>query len=140
VTEIVTPEDVAWCGGVIDVLGLLRLRDTDAGARLPSVFISTPYAPIAQRLAYLTGMTVTTVTREYKRVGCSDHCTEPHLHVVSATARWSLTGSRAQVFLKAVRPYLFVKGAECDELLEASANARFKPATAAKMHELGWPA
>lgn len=132
--------EIAWCGGVVDALGLLRLRETDAGSQLPSVFVSTPHLPIAQRLAELTGVRVTTVTRDYKRLGCGKHCTEPHLHVQSVTARWSLTGARARTFLLAVRPYLFVKADEADMILESSKDARSKPATTAKMREMGWTA
>lgn len=136
----VSAPEIAWCGGVVDSLGLLRLRETDAGAHLPSVFVSTPHLPIARRLAELTGVKVTMVTRDYKRMGCGDHCTTAHLHVQSTTARWSLTGSRALVFLQAVRPYLFVKAEEADLLLESSSNPRSKPATTAKMREMGWSA
>lgn len=123
----------------MDVLGLMRLRDTDAGARLPSVSVSTPLIAVGQRLAHLTGVRLTTVTRNYDRLGCSAHCEEPHLHVHSTTVRWSLTGERARVFLTAVRPHLHVKGTEVDALLEASTNPRSKPRTLTKMTEIGWP-
>lgn len=136
----VSAPEIAWCGGVVDSLGLLRLRETPAGGQLPSVYVSTPHLPIANRLAELTGVRVTMVTRDYKRMGCGDHCTDAHLHVQSTTGRWSLTGSRATVFLRSVRPYLFVKAQEADLLLEASENPRGKPATTRKMREMGWTA
>lgn len=136
----ITEAEIAWCGGVVDSLGLLRLRETPAGGHLPSVFVSTPHLPIASRLAELTGVRVTMVSRDYKRMGCGDHCTDAHLHVQSTTGRWSLTGSRATVFLRSVRPYLFVKAEEADLLLEASENPRGKPATTRKMREMGWTA
>lgn len=136
----VGPAEIAWCGGVVDSLGTLRLRETPAGGQLPYVVVSTPHLPIANRLATLTGVRVTMVSRDYKRMGCGDHCTDAHLHVQSTTARWSLTGSRAQVFLRSVRPYLFVKAEEADLLLEASENPRGKPATTRKMREMGWTA
>lgn len=37
-----------------------------------------------------------------------------------------------------VRPYLFVKAGDADAILEASKDARSKPATTAKMREMGW--
>lgn len=132
-------EEIAWCGGVIDALGLMRLRETDAGSQLPSVYVSTAQLPIAQRLADLTGVKVTMVSRDYKRMGCGQHCTEAHLHVNSVTARWSLTGARARAFLAAVRPYLFFKAAEADALIEATKDAPSKPRTTEKMADLGWP-
>lgn len=136
---MVTPEQIAWCGGVIDAIGLIRLRETDAGSQLASVSVSTANLPIAERLASLTGMSVTKVVRDYKRMGCGEHCTEPHLHVASVTARWSLTGARANAFLTAVRPHLFFKADAADEVLAATADAPRKPRTTQKMRELGWP-
>lgn len=133
------PEQIAWCGGVIDALGLIRLRDTDAGSTLAYVGISTSLLPIAEHLAELTGTKVTTVRRDYDRLGCSTHCTEAHLHVSSVTARWSLTGSRASAFLAAVRPYLNVKADVVDEVLAATKAAPRKSATLHKMADLGWP-
>lgn len=135
----VTIEQVAWCGGVIDAIGLIRLRETDVGSQLASVSVSTALVPIAQRLAELTGTKVTTVKRNYNRLGCSQHCTEAHLHVTSITARWSLTGARALTFLTAVRPYLGVKADAADEVISAAKGAPSKPRTAQKMAELGWP-
>lgn len=132
-------QQIAWCGGVIDAIGHVRTRETDAGSLLASVSVSTAQLPIAERLAHLTGIGVTRVTRDYNRVGCSDHCTEPHLHVVSVTARWNLTGARALIFLNAVRPYLVFKAAEADDVIRATGEAPAKPATAMKMATLGWP-
>lgn len=133
------PEQIAWCGGVIDAIGLIRLRETDAGSNLAYVGVSTAQLPIAQRLADLTGTKVTTVRRDYTRLGCSQHCTEPHMHVLSVTARWSLTGARALAFLTAIRPYLTFKADDTDEVLAASKDAPSKARTTAKMRELGWP-
>lgn len=134
-----TTEQIAWCAGVIDALGHIRLRETDVGSQLAMVSVSTALVPIAERLAELTGMKVTTVRRNYTRFGCTDHCTEPHLHVDSNTGRWSLTGSRANTFLLAVRPYLVVKADVVDEVLAATADAPRKPRTSEKMAQLGWP-
>lgn len=134
-----TPEQIAWCGGVIDAIGLVRLRETDAGSSLAYVSVSTALLPIAQRLADLTGTSVTTVRREYNRLGCSQHCTEAHQHVQSVTARWSLTGARALTFLQAIHPFLGVKIGEVDEVIAAAKDAPSKPRTTEKMASLGWP-
>lgn len=133
-----TVAEVAWCGGIIDIAGAVRVRKTEAGSSLAYVAISTPIVAIAERLAAMTGMKVTIVTRDYKRLGCSKHCTEAHLHVSSVTARWSLTGARAVAFLTAVRPYLVVKADEVDAVLAETASAPLKPRTVEKMRELGW--
>lgn len=132
--------EIAWCAGVVDAIGLVRQRELKAtGSLLAYVGVSTAHLGIAERLAELTGTRPTIVRRNYNRLGCSAHCTEPHQHVNSVTARWSLTGARARVFLQAVRPMLALKGQVVDETLWATQDAPFKPAVASKMVELGWP-
>lgn len=130
---------LAWCGGIIDALGMVRVRETPVGTALAYVAVSTPVFPIAARLSELTGARVTTVRRDYTRVGCSEHCEQAHMHVLSATARWSLTGARAAVFLAAVQPFVVVQAEQVAEVLAATAGAPQKPATARKMQALGWP-
>ena len=138
VAELSTGQ-LAWCAGVVDALALVRLRETNAGSALAYVGVSTALLPVAAQLADLTGTRVTTVRRNYDRAGCTSHCLEPHLHVDSTTARWSLTGARAVTFLQAVRPWLTVKAELVDMALAASAGAPSKPATTQKMADLGWP-
>ena len=84
-------------------------------------------------------MKAITVHRDYKRLGCNEHCDEAHLHVHSTTARWSLTGARAAVFLAAIEPYLVVKTADASEAVAAGLMAPRKEATVQKMYRLGWP-
>jgi len=79
------------------------------------------------------------VHREYRRLGCNEHCTEAHLHVSSTTARWSLTGARAVVFLAAIEPYLRAKQGLAQDVIAAGSTAPSKPATTRKMYQLGWP-
>lgn len=134
---MITTEDIAWCAGVIDSLGLVRIRELENGTDLPEVFVSTAKEPIAAKLSELTGTKVVTIKRDYNRLGCGDHCTEPHLHVLSTTARWSLVGARATVFLSACLPYLRVQ--EVKEVVNAGLQAPMKPATPQKMYQLGWP-
>lgn len=133
--------DLAWCAGITDTLGAFKVRQTSTGAALPTVSISTVKFAIAERLASLTGTAVTTVQRKYTRMGCGDHCTEAHLHVDSTTARWSLTGARATVFLSAVLPYIRSANAKADalDLIRVGLEAPHKPGTLTKMYELGWP-
>lgn len=130
---------IAWCGGIIDAIGMVRVRTTPGGTELAYVAVSTPQLAIARRLAELTGATVTTVRRDYTRVGCTEHCEAAHLHVNSTTGRWSLTGAKAVVFLAAVQPYIVTRADDVAEVLAATGDAPNKPATARKMHALGWP-
>ena len=133
-----TTNEMAWCAGVIDTLGLIKIRELDNGTNIPSVSISTPHVELAKRMGELTGVGIVTVKRNYNRTPCTDHCTEAHSHVVSTTARWELTGARARVFLDNITPYLVTKQFDVIRVLEETKDAPFKPATIQKMTSLGW--
>lgn len=133
-----TPETLGYVAGLIDALGRIRVRDLPNGTRLVAVGISSPRVELLRHLAGLTGVRVVEVRRTYDRLGCGDHCQEPHLHVDSHTGRWELTGARAVVVLRAVRPYLVTRGPEVDYALRVAGDSPAKPATRRKMVELGW--
>lgn len=133
-----TSPDPAWVAGVLDSLARIRLRETDAGTMLAEVSISSAKLGVLDALAEVTGVKVVRVRRHYKRLGCSDHCTVKHHMVDSETGRWQVVGARAVVVLRACRPHLHALADEADAVLEAAGDAPVKPATAAKMHELGW--
>lgn len=135
----VTELDIAWCAGVIDVLGLVKTRFMKTGSELAYVQVSTPFIDVTQRLAKLTGVKVVMVHRQYNRLGCDEHCTEAHIHVLSETARWTLVGARAIVFLEAILPFVHVKREDIKKALAKGQNAPMKEATFQKMHQLGWP-
>jgi hypothetical protein len=134
----VTPAQIAWCAGVIDSLGLIKTRPMRTGSELAYVGVSSARIDILEHLSRLTGTRVVTVSRDYNRLGCGEHCTEAHLHVQSVTGRWSLTGARALVFLDAIEPYLVTRRAEAKAAIAAGETAPSKPAVLRKMKELGW--
>src|SRR5262245_1217884 len=136
---MLTEIELAWCAGVIDSLGLIKTRPMKTGSELGYVAVSTTKIDILNRLAELTGVRSVMVHREYKRLGCGEHCKEPHLHVSSTTARWSLTGARAVVFLSAIEPYLRAKQGQATDVIAAGMIAPQKPATTRKLYALGWP-
>jgi hypothetical protein len=78
------------------------------------------------------------VIRDYDRVGCGTHCTEPHLHVDSVTGRWQLVGYRATVVLANVLPYLVDRHDDAEALVVLGLAADHKTQTAAAMRRLGW--
>ena len=129
---------LAWAAGVIDVLGLIKLR-TVGDTLLPAVYVSSARLDLCEALASMTGIKVTPVHRDYKRLGCGKHCTSPHHHVHSTTGRWSLTGARATVFLAAILPFLETKKGEAEQAIAVGRQAPCKPATVQKMYDLGWP-
>lgn len=134
---MISDAELGYLAGVVDALAHLGVRDA-SGRQLAQLTVSTADAQLAQHCAALTGVSVTTVRRDYRRLGCSAHCEEPHLHVISTTARWQLVGARAVVVLRAVRPMLWVKSERVDDLLAAVGDAPTKSATMTKMRELGW--
>lgn len=134
----ITPAQVAWCAGVIDALGLIKTRPMKTGSELAYVGVSSARIDILEYLAKLTGVKVVTVSRNYNRLGCGEHCTEAHLHVHSTTGRWSLTGARALLFLEAIEPHLVFKRMDAKAALAAGSAAPTKPGTLKKMQELGW--
>lgn len=131
--------ELAWCAGVIDAMGIIRTRQMKTGSQLGYVGVSSSKRDIMLALSEMTGTTVVPVHRDYKRLGCNEHCQEPHLHVVSSTGRWSLTGARAAVFLSAIEPYLVIKKGAASDAISAGLIAPAKPATLEKMYKLGWP-
>lgn len=130
---------LAWCAGVVDVMGVIRTRSMKTGAELGYVGVSTSKRDLLEQLAELTGTGVTTVNRDYKRLGCGEHCNEAHLHVHSSTGRWSITGARAVVFLSAIEPYMLLQRGRANDVIAAGMMAPRKPATLRKMYSLGWP-
>ena len=132
--------DAAWLAGVLDAIGRIRVRYADSGTALAEVAVSSPHVELLEKVAAMTGVKVTPVRRDYNRLGCSEHCREPHLHVESITGRWSLTGARAVIVLRAIRPHLVVLGPDADRVLAYAGDAPFKKATVDKMRALGWAA
>jgi hypothetical protein len=132
------PEQLAYVAGLLDAIGRIRVRELANGTRLASVGISSPNMPLLRHMAELTGVGLTTVQRDYQRLGCGEHCQKPHLHVVSVTGRWEVTGARAQVVLRATRPYLVTRAADADHALAVAEDAPRKGATLRKMADLGW--
>lgn len=131
--------DLAYLAGLVDAVGRLRTHTTTEGTTLPHLGISSPNLQLLRHCATLTGVKVTNVIRDYDRVGCGAHCTEPHLHVDSVTGRWQLVGWRATVVLAAIQPYLHQQRGHANDLIQLGLAATHKPQTATAMRRLGWP-
>lgn len=130
---------LAYVAGVVDLLGLIRVRTLpDSGTQLPVVQLHGPHMDTFSYLGELTGTKAIVTRRAFVRAGCTQHCKEKHQHVQSVSARWSLTGVKATVVLWNVRPFLRVQTERAGEALEVGLRTRFKPATVRRMQELGW--
>jgi hypothetical protein len=132
-------EDLAYAAGVIDTLGLLRVRTTDTGSELPSVTISTANGDLLKFLADSTGTNPFVVRRAYDKHRCLEHCEAPHEHIESVTSRWNITGVRATVMLNGITEYMRMQQDEARHLLAVGLGAPFKAATLQRMVSLGWP-
>jgi len=133
-----TELDIAYIAGVVDVRANIAVK-LFGGTELPFVSVSTPDLKLVAFLAHSSDMSPVTVKRDYLRVGCTDHCSEQHLHVKSETARWSVSGAKATIILAAVQPFTRIQVAAVDEALECGLRAPRKASTPAKMSALGWP-
>ena len=137
-TKPLTSEQIAYLAGIIDVkarISIKRIADTF----LPRVATSSPNPALNLILGEATGMKPVDHTRNYTRVGCDQHCTEKHLHVLSKTTVWSVTGMKATVLLHNVLPYLQLQRREAELALQCGLQAPFKKATIKRMTDLGWP-
>jgi hypothetical protein len=136
--EPLSAQTLAYLAGILDVQARIGLRAVPEGY-LPLVAISSTNLPLLEWLGALTGTRTYFGKRDYTRHTCSKHCPEAHEHIVSVNARWEVTGAKATVLLRAVRPMMHLRATDVDSLLAATSDARFKPATLRKMAELGWP-
>jgi hypothetical protein len=136
---VVDERTLAYVAGVVDLLGLIRVRTLpESGTQLPVVQMHGNHLPTFSYLGELTGTKAIVVRRDYARAGCAEHCREKHLHVTSRSGRWSLTGAKATVLLWNVRPYLRVQADAAREALEVGLRTHHKPGTLRRMAELGW--
>lgn len=129
----------AYMAGIVDHLGIIRVREMKNTPPLPYVGINTANRQLADFMAGLTDAKVTEVTRKYNKMQCTEHCTpDAHTHVDSTTFRWSVTGVKATILLINLKPYLIFKSVQAADALKAGLEANYKPATYRKMKVLGW--
>lgn len=136
---MLSSEQIAYIAGIIDCQANIRSMTTDDGTVLPLVAISTPNLALANYLGAMTGIKPFMVNRTYTKHRCLEHCDKPHEHIVSSTARWSISGAKATVLLNAVLPYVQIQKNEIEELAHLGLSAPKKKATPLKMQSLGWP-
>jgi hypothetical protein len=129
----------AYVAGLLDAQGLITVRTDQAGSVLPVVALSIPNQELVSWLGTLTSTTPTITKRQFSRHRCTEHCPTNHQQVSSVSMRWIVTGAKATVVLRAVRPWLRFQTEQADSVLAVADQAPYKPATFQKMRELGWP-
>jgi hypothetical protein len=134
---LIDDRTVAYVAGIVDLLGLIRVRTVE-GTQLPVVQVHGKHMATFDYLGELTGTKAIETKRDYTRAGCAEHCAEKHMHIVSRSGRWSLTGAKATVVLWNIQPYLREKKDAADGALAVGLATKFKQGTVGKMRDLGW--
>jgi len=129
--------DLAYAAALIDTLASLNLREVGP-SELPLVTIQGRFEPTLQWLGERTATKLITVTRDYNRNACVDHCPEPHVHIVSKSTRWSVSGTKATIVLHNVLPFLRYQDETARTLIEAGRTIGWKGQVVQRMRELGW--
>lgn len=137
--EGLSPTEIAYVAGVLDVMGRFRVLETPGGTRLPSVHVSCPNMSVLQHLGDLTGITPIVTKRSYDKHRCTEHCDAAHQHILSESGRWSISGAKATIVLAAILPYVRLQKAEIEDMVRLGLDAPKKPKTPVKMAALGWP-
>lgn len=136
---------IGWVAGLLDARGYFSERPSShADRRLPTVALTMPAVdgephPVITWLCERTGVAPIPVKRGgagYTKHACAVHCPQPHVHVNFDYHRWIVGGAKATAVLRAVEPYLLMKGDEARRLLGLS--AAYKPAHMREMERLGW--
>jgi hypothetical protein len=136
---MLTEQELAYVAGILDSQGSIAVRTTADGTELPQLSVSGPNVEMLLWLGEMTGVKPVITSRRYAKAGCAEHCSEKHVHVMSRSGRWLISGAKATVVLAATRPFLRWKGTQAGSAVELGLAAPFKQATPAKMRALGWP-
>lgn len=135
---MIPESDLAYLAGVIDVMGRIWTRPSSNGRRLPLLEISANRPELMDWLSETTSTEVFTTSRDYMRMGCAEHCAESHVHSVSTSTRWSVTGAKATIVLFNIEPYAFLKRPEVEFALGLGMMAEMRAQTVRSMRAKGW--
>jgi hypothetical protein len=129
--------DLAYAAALVDTLAVLNVREVGPSG-LPMVTIHSKYQPALAWLGERTQSKITTVKRDYQRASCADHCPEAHIHIVSESGRWQVSGVKATIVLHNLLPFLRVQDETARTLIEAGKSIGYKGQVVQRMKELGW--
>lgn len=128
---------LAYAAAIIDTLAVMKTREVGP-TKLPEVTINARHAAALTWLGEQTGTKISKITRDYHRGGCGEHCPEPHIHIVSVSGRWSITGVKATIVLHNVLPYLRIQRVEAIDLVTAGQTIGYKGQVVEDMRDRGW--
>lgn len=130
---------MAYVAGVIDARGHLEANKRH-GVAQPRIRVTTKRVALLNYLARVTGTKVVRDDRGYERRGCSEHCTDAHVHIVRQSAQWTVDSSRATIVLFNIQPYVVANKTEVGALLRIGLQSypAARGNTADRMAALGW--
>ena len=128
---------LAYIAAILDSRAVIRAR-TVGETDLPYIAVSCPDERLLDLLCRATGIRKVVTRRAYTKAGCAEHCQEKHIHTVSKSMRWSVTGVKATVVLDNCLPYMRIQQDEAREVLAIGLVAPRKAAALRRMAELGW--
>lgn len=129
--------ELAYAAALVDTLAVLKTREVN-GTRLPEVTINARYGDALRWLGETTGSRVSTIARDYYRGACASHCPEAHVHIVSTSGRWSVTGVKATIVLHNLLPHMRVQRDEAADLVRAGQAIGYKGHVVEAMRSRGW--
>lgn len=133
-------DDLIYLASVVDLLGNIGVRHLPNGTTVP--LLSVQHArlneDVMRLMRDLTGVRPMQVTRDYHRTPCSEHCEQPHQHVVSEHYRWSVVGSKATIILHTLLPLLRIQQDRAHEVIQVGLDAPGKPKVRNDFVARGW--
>ena len=128
---------LAYAAALVDTLAVLSLREVN-GTQLPNVAINARHSDALSWLGEMTGTRLSTITRDYHRGACAAHCPDAHVHIVSTSGRWVVTGVKATITLHNLLPFLRVQRVAAIDLVTAGQTIGWKGHVVEQMRAAGW--
>lgn len=158
---MVSPTDLGWLAGIIDLKGRVQYRNNSSRAtRQITLAIDSKNYAVIHKLSALIGtkpnMRPARPPREWMQRPCTEHCPEKHVahqHTVAPDVtgampqmgRWGVSGAAMAVVLYNVIPYLLEWDTWTTYMHEAMDNAALDGqgsgmtiASLRRLHDLGW--
>ncbi len=135
---MIPESDLAYLAGVVDVLGRIWSRPSSNGRRLPLLEINGNRPELLAWLGEITSTDIIPTSRDYMRSGCEEHCPQQHVHTISNSTRWSVTGAKATIVLFNIEPFIFLRRPEVEFALGLGMMAEMRAQTVRDMKTNGW--
>lgn len=134
---MIADTELAYIAAVVDLQARLTTRPSPNG-RLPVVEINGNNWPLLEWLSKMTNSASFETRRDYQRYGCSEHCSDKHIHTTSHSGRWSVTGAKATILLFNIEPFVWLKRPDVEQLLGLGLMSEMRSQSINDMKRLGW--